>query len=60
MLHDFVESPLIYMYSRLPLIAIKGGNIMFVFFLFTGYVDILIIHLERTSEILNDFDYTSN
>ena len=59
MLHDFGESLLIYMYSGLPLIAIKGGNIM-LFFLFTGDVDILIIHLERTSEILNDFDYTSN
>lgn len=59
MLHDFGENLLIYMYSGLPLIAIKGGNMM-LFFLFTGDVDILIIHLERTSEILNDFDYTSN
>ena len=38
------------MYSGLPLIAIKGGNIMLIFLL-TGDVDILIIHLERTNEI---------
>jgi hypothetical protein len=31
-------------------VAIKGGNIM-LFFLLTGDVDILIIHLERTNEI---------
>ena len=38
------------MYSGLPLIAIIEGNIM-LFFLLTGDVDILIIHLERTNEI---------
>ena len=38
------------MYSGLPLIAIIEGNII-LFFLLTGDVDILIIHLERTNEI---------
>jgi hypothetical protein len=37
-LHDFGESLLIYMYSGLPLIAIKGENIMLVFLL-TGDVE---------------------
>jgi hypothetical protein len=44
------------MYSGLPLIAIKGGNIM-LFFLFTGDVDILIIHLERTNEITKVLEF---
>jgi hypothetical protein len=57
-LHDFGESLLIYMYSGLPLIAIIEGNIM-LFFLLTGDVDILIIHLERTNEITEVLKLTS-
>jgi hypothetical protein len=50
-------------YSGCPLIAIKGG-IYYVFFLFTGDADILIIHLhldsERTNEIIELLEFKNH